>query len=158
MAASAVGARTALPVLTSSTRRRPADPPGLGGDRPLGQTTMAGIERNVSIARAFVREMLGKDHPLTGTACLVVSELVTNAVQHSRSGRPGGTVTVVLREAGPAVRIAVADQGAPDSIPVLKNDCCGTSGRGLLLVDALAESWGYTRGRRGTTVWCHLTA
>ncbi|MFD7710623.1 ATP-binding protein [Streptomyces sp. NPDC059785] len=70
------------------------------------------------------------------TAELLTSELVANAVQHS-----DGPVTVRLRARPGVVRVGVMDNHPelPDPLP------CTTDqdfGRGLFLVEALADRWG----------------
>jgi anti-sigma regulatory factor (Ser/Thr protein kinase) len=104
-------------------------------------------------ARAFIDVVLGAGHPGRDVARLLVSELVTNAVQHSDSGRPGGTVTVTILDTHDAVEVEVADDGSARSIPVVRDDLMATDGRGLFLVQALAADWGYVRHHGSTTVW-----
>ena len=123
----------------------------------VGSLTIAGGTPNVSEARAFVALTLGAEHPCTDEAVLLCSELVTNAVLHSESGQPGGTVTVVVLGLPGAVRIEVVDNGSTRSTPVVKADVYEPHGHGLFLVEQLAEQWGYTRDEVGTTVWFRLT-
>lgn len=83
---------------------------------------------------------------------VVVSELVTNAVLH------GGTeveVLVDLRDDG--VRLEVRD-GDPSHPPVPREPSPrAVGGRGLGIVDALADEWGWQRtGEDGKVVWCEL--
>src|SRR5258705_11149525 len=61
----------------------------------VGSLTIAGRTKNVAEARAFLGRTLGDTHPCADEAVLLCSELVTNAMLHSESGQPGGTVTVV---------------------------------------------------------------
>ncbi|MET8559459.1 ATP-binding protein [Streptomyces flaveolus] len=109
-----------------------------------------------SVARNFVADVL-KDWGLAGLrddAALVVTELVNNAIRHT--GTPRLRVTV-CRSPG-RVRIGVIDR-RPDLVPGLR--CAGlldTSGRGLALVDALTEAWGYTRWPSAKCVWADLEA
>ncbi len=122
----------------------------------VGSMTIAGLTRNVAEARAFVARTLGAAHPCTDEAVLLCSELVTNAVLHSESGRPGGTVTVVVLGLPGAVRVEVVDNGSARSTPVVKAEVCEPHGHGLFLVEQLAEDWGYTRDEVGTMVWFRL--
>ncbi|MGW6295608.1 ATP-binding protein, partial [Streptomyces sp. NPDC055058] len=85
---------------------------------------------------------------------LCVSELVTNVVRHVGEGVP---VTVRVWRDGGRVRVGVTDP-EPGVLPVL----CGASGaeaesgRGLVLLDALAVRWGVDREPGCKTVWCEL--
>jgi anti-sigma regulatory factor (Ser/Thr protein kinase) len=129
-----------------------------GGPAPViaGSLTIAGRTRSVAEARAFVARTLGAAHPCADEAVLLCSELVTNAVLHSESGRPGGSVTVVVLRLPGAVRVEVVDNGSVRSTPVVKAEVYEPHGHGLFLVDQLAENWGYTRDEVGTTVWFRL--
>lgn len=114
----------------------------------------------VSGARAFVARTLAaadKTPPLdSDAATLLTSELVANAIQHTASGAPGGTVTIVVVDVPDGVLVEVIDDGS-DGTPVVKRDVLTTNGHGLLLVQQLAAQWGYLRDPAGTTVWFHLS-
>jgi anti-sigma regulatory factor (Ser/Thr protein kinase) len=122
----------------------------------IGSITIPGRPDQVSAARTFVAKLLGDAEPATDVAVLLVSETVTNAVLHSNSRRPGGTVTVTAVESGGGVRIEVADGGSQQSFPVVKGDGCVSGGHGLFLVQSLASQWGYLRDEFSTTVWFWL--
>ena len=132
------------------------------GTRPragiLGSVTIPGIPEQVSGTRAFIGRVLDR---LPGVdrdaATLLTSELVTNAIQHTGSGAPGGTVTVVVIEVPGGVLVEVVDEGSPGT-PVVKGDLYAGEGQGLFLVQQLATQWGYLRDTSGTTVWFHLAA
>jgi anti-sigma regulatory factor (Ser/Thr protein kinase) len=90
------------------------------------------------------------------TATLLLSELVTNAVRHSRV--PDRQVSARFRLADTTtLRIEVSDAG--NALPVVRSvsteDECG---RGLALVEALAANWGSYRRPHdiGKTVWFEL--
>ena len=126
----------------------------------LGTATVPGRPEEVSGARAFVARTLsaaGKTPRLDSEAAtLLTSELVTNAIQHTASGGPGGTVTIVVVDVPDGVLVEVIDDGS-DGTPVVKRDVLTTNGHGLLLVQQLAAQWGYLRDPAGTTVWFHLS-
>jgi anti-sigma regulatory factor (Ser/Thr protein kinase) len=124
----------------------------------LGKATIAGREQSVPQARAFVDGILGRGHPRGDVARLLVSELVTNAVQHTQSRRPGGTVTVAVIEMAGGIQVKVSDEGSACSVPVVRDDLTATRGRGLFLVQSLADDWGYLSDPGGTTVWFRLAA
>jgi anti-sigma regulatory factor (Ser/Thr protein kinase) len=89
------------------------------------------------------------------TLVLLVSELVTNAVVHT--GRPAVLLLVLPdpQEAVRAVRLEVADH----STRVPRRRCAegeDTGGRGLELVEVLADRWGWQREGDGKRVWCEL--
>lgn len=130
----------------------------LTGTAVLGKATIPGREQSVPEARAFVGGVLGPGDPRSDVARLLVSELVTNAVQHTLSRRPGGTVTVVVIELAGSLRVEVIDEGSARNVPVVRDDMLATDGRGLFLVQSLADEWGFLRESCGTTVWFHLAA
>jgi anti-sigma regulatory factor (Ser/Thr protein kinase) len=120
---------------------------------------LAGRADNIGRAREFVTAALGAGHPCAAVLQLIVSELVTNSIVHTRSGRDGGTVAVALASAGRRVRVEVTDDGGPE-LPRLRTvDFGAENGRGLQLVDALADEWGWDRGPGGGTVtWAEVTS
>jgi len=100
---------------------------------------------------------------LASTIELVVSELVTNAVRASLGpdGRPHysaehGLACVHLRLStdGLAPLVGVWDENARLPEPA-EPGLADESGRGLMLVDALAERWGWelSSSGRGKIVW-----
>ena len=122
----------------------------------IGSLTIPGRPDQVAAARAFITKVLGEAEPATEVAVLLASETVTNAVLHSDSRRPGGTVTITVLEIGGGVRVDVSDGGSPGSTPVVKPDNCISGGHGLFLVQTLSDQWGYLRDEFGTTVWFWL--
>ncbi|MFE4592256.1 ATP-binding protein [Streptomyces laurentii] len=92
---------------------------------------------------------------LVDTARLLVSELVTNAVTHTGSRRIG---VAVVRTTGTSVRVMVldTDRSRRKVPPPARPGFEETSGRGLLLVDALADRWGVEHVATGKRVWCDL--
>ena len=127
----------------------------------LGSATVPGRAEEVSGVRAFVARTLSaadKAPPLdSDAATLLTSELVANAIQHTASGAPGGTVTIVVVDVPDGVLVEVVDDGS-DGAPVVKRNVLTTNGHGLLLVQQLAAQWGYLRDPAGTTVWFHLSS
>jgi anti-sigma regulatory factor (Ser/Thr protein kinase) len=125
----------------------------------LGSLTIPGRPEEVSGARAFIVRTLadgGKGPTVdSDAATLLTSELVTNAIVHTASGAPGGTVTIVVVDVPDGVLIEVIDDGAAGT-PVVKGDLLATDGHGLFLVQQLTAQWGYLRDAAGTTVWFHL--
>lgn len=115
--------------------------------------------RSVGLARADLCKALSGWGLTTveKVALLVLSELVTNAVRHARVS-PGREIETRYLLQGESVRIEVHD--ASDEWPKLKIPSIEVPhGRGLVLVEALADRWGVTpRPVVGKSVWAVLTA
>jgi anti-sigma regulatory factor (Ser/Thr protein kinase) len=114
-------------------------------------------------ARRVLRPMLREWQlaTLSDPAMVVVSELVTNAVQAGAAGacpdrRNGQIVELTLLLTQVSLRIEVWD--ANPAVPVLREaDLTGDRGRGLVLVDFMTDGWGYHRAGDGKVVWCEIT-
>jgi anti-sigma regulatory factor (Ser/Thr protein kinase) len=107
----------------------------------------------IPAARRFVRTALSRwPQEQIEAAELMVSELATNCYQHACTG-----FRIALRDGGEIMRIEVTDSGGgmPRPLSPLPTD---PSGRGLRIVEALADQWGVTRERGGKTVWFELPA
>ncbi|HXZ64149.1 MAG TPA: ATP-binding protein [Streptosporangiaceae bacterium] len=121
---------------------------------------LPGAPESATVARRLAQELLGDGHPAADTAMLLVSELVTNSVLHSQSRRPGATVTVALCAGPSSVLIQVRDDGGPSEPRLLTTKGPAAAGAehgyGLLLVDALAETWGTLSTTGGRVTWCRL--
>jgi anti-sigma regulatory factor (Ser/Thr protein kinase) len=90
---------------------------------------------------------------LEETAVLLVSELVTNAVRHARTG--GTAVVLRLETAGSWLRIEVHD--ADPRMPQPRTpDPLDESGFGFVLLEALADRWGVREATIGKAVWAEL--
>jgi hypothetical protein len=85
---------------------------------------------------------------LAESGALVVSELVSNAVEHARSS---SRTTIALD--GRRLQISVRDYGAPfrpRAVPVAVD---ARRGRGLLVVAGICSAWGIMVHGDGKTVW-----
>jgi anti-sigma regulatory factor (Ser/Thr protein kinase) len=92
---------------------------------------------------------------LRDDAGLVVTELFTNAVLHSGSAH----VTCALRVREGLLHLEVTDQGHGRRGPTVREAGDGEeNGRGLVLVDHVAQRWGVRRQEPGPgrTVWAAL--
>ncbi|WP_203872206.1 ATP-binding protein [Planomonospora parontospora] len=114
-----------------------------------------GSTASVREARRFVTAFLN-GWPIVEAAELIVSELATNAVRHSASGRFGGRFLVTIHVGRDRLWLAVLDEGGPRTPEVLDGQE-DEGGRGLLLVSTLADSWGVDGDEQGRTVWALLS-
>ncbi|BFU45073.1 ATP-binding protein [Krasilnikovia sp. MM14-A1004] len=90
---------------------------------------------------------------LIGPACLVVSELVANAVEHA-----GTMITLQISHRDRYVNISVRD-GSPEPPRLIELDVLDRErGRGIMLVDSVATHWGWLPSREGKVVWATLAA
>jgi hypothetical protein len=79
---------------------------------------------------------------------LVVSELVTNALIHTQ-----GEVRLDLVLTEDRIRVAVSDSSPRAPAKPVSVDWESTGGRGILLVEAMTESWGSVPVSGGKQVW-----
>ncbi|MER5418280.1 ATP-binding protein [Streptosporangium roseum] len=117
-----------------------------------------GEESSVPAARAWAHGLLAVRlaPPALDDVLLLLSEVVTNAVAHSDSGRTaGGRVTVHLTHDLGVVHVEVTDDGSTTSTPAVHvPDADSDGGRGLWLVDLLATAWGsHHDDEAGRSVW-----
>ncbi|MEW2529926.1 ATP-binding protein [Streptomyces sp. NPDC047071] len=90
------------------------------------------------------------------TVELLFCELLSNAVKHASTGsRTEETVEVGVRQTDTSLIVTVDDSGSKGTPTVTGSpvDELAESGRGLLLVEAMASAWGCNRTRRGTRTW-----
>jgi anti-sigma regulatory factor (Ser/Thr protein kinase) len=136
------------------------DPVGLApaiGSGLDAAMTLAAEPASGAAARRFVQRTLAgvrTDRERLDTLVLLCNELVTNAVLHAAAP---SEVRLRLRDG--RVRLEVHDPSPQLPVPRAE-DPEATNGRGMLLVDALADAWGVDRGDGlpdvGKTVWVEL--
>lgn len=117
----------------------------------LGVIELSGSPESVRVAREFVRGRLGEEHPAVEDVTLLVSELMTNSVVHSRS-RDGGRVTVAMADCHDMIHVDVVDAGGEAFQPISR-DMYAEHGRGLVLVQQLSRNWGSYEDSAGRVVW-----
>ncbi|MEW2402741.1 ATP-binding protein [Streptomyces sp. NPDC046862] len=117
---------------------------------------LSSTPRGARLARLLATEQLRAWGLPLDPADLVVAELAANAATHGRV--PGRDFRLVLHVIGGTLRVEVTDTRG-DCLPHL--DTAGAeaeSGRGLVLVEALADRWGIERGPHPRkTVWAEVT-
>lgn len=117
-----------------------------------------GRPESVGEARRYARVMLG-GNVHTDAVELAISELATNAVEHTHSGTPDGLFVVELEAFDDHVWVAVVDMGSVGQ-PVLSGadpaSSAAMDGRGLHIVKAVSKDWGTERVRVGRRVWADI--
>jgi len=127
--------------------------------RPTGHPgysqTLDRVPESAGVARSLVRTALAAWHQehLVEDALNVITELVSNAVDHARL--PSIRVIVACPSDG-RIRLGVVDRSR--EIPEMRTDSNGDQirGRGLVLVEALSDRWGTDLHRWGKTVWAEM--
>lgn len=67
-------------------------------------------------------------------------------------------VTVRIVRMGTTVQVKVTDAGSFTSAPAVRTPSLDDdTGRGLWMVDMLADAWGFEHGENGASVWFWLT-
>jgi anti-sigma regulatory factor (Ser/Thr protein kinase) len=121
------------------------DPAGQAWPADVGTVALAALPTSPFRARRYTRSFLdscpGISADVTGTAELIVSELVTNAVR-SGGGPDASLIVLSLWNFREVLLIEVYD--ADRTPPILSSAADhAENGRGLMLVDALSKEWSY---------------
>ncbi|GAA3800057.1 ATP-binding protein [Streptomyces coacervatus] len=117
--------------------------------------------RAVTVCRRTLRLILTLHGliSLADTAELLAAELISNAVLHTK-----GPATLRVRYSPGVLRLGAWDANPepPDPPRAFDHLTDAETGRGLALVRACADVWGWQpqsrNGNRGKYVWCELTA
>lgn len=113
-----------------------------------------GCADQITHARDFTRRTLGPC-PVLDEAVLLVSESATNTLEHTATGN-AGRFHVTICQDETSVLIAVKDDGS-DKIPLPgPDDILAENGRGLGLVELIADRWGYCGSEHDRTAWFEL--
>lgn len=149
---------TSPPALRSTTDPCGCIPPALFPPGPERQwRVFTGRASELARLRRWLARLL-PDEPARDDVVMIAVELATNAIRHTASGRGGSFTVEIRRLAGPpAIRVTVADAGAPDS-PTWPQRAPGLAphGYGLYIVRRLASRTGVSGDRRGRHVWAEL--
>jgi anti-sigma regulatory factor (Ser/Thr protein kinase) len=119
----------------------------------MSELRLPAATESVPVARRFARDELRASAADVDTVVLLVSELVTNAVLHARSD-----VVLTVDDQGAIARVEVSD--ASPLPPRLRNFAAeSATGRGMKLLDRLAQRWGAgPREDGGKVVWFEVGA
>ena len=122
--------------------------------------TLPGQDRaSAGIARRHVRDTAQSwELPALATDDLetIAGELVANALEHSGSH----AITVTCALSARSATISVTDEGGGGRMPVAPTEAARPEqehGRGLLIIDALADRWGTRRAGGELTVWAEVS-
>lgn len=120
--------------------------------QPLGGMVLYPLPESVGRARRWFRKFT---EPYQLGCCiddceLMVSELVTNAILYGEAGEPW-RVRVRWYRSGETLRVDVHNPGCPAHVRLRSPQATEAHGRGLLLVDALADEWWSGPSRHGGT-------
>ncbi|WP_170324067.1 ATP-binding protein [Cryptosporangium phraense] len=123
---------------------------------PTATARLPRIPGSANTARRFAADFLassGAAGMVVEDVVLLVSEVVSNAIEHTDGA---GAVQLDLRLDGAVLHVAVSDDSV--QLPELQNrDGKAHRGRGLQLVEMLADEWGVRVRPDGKTVWFELT-
>lgn len=153
--------------LTEARLGRPGSPGDLtpilpDGGRPVAlELTVPGLPSRALAVRRYLHDLTAELPVPAAAAEWLGSELFANAVLHSRSGDPGGTVTVGVYEWPDRIRVRMVDDGPrPESVGgphVRPLDLDEPGGLGLRAVSTEAARWGVDHPGDGRTgVWFDL--
>jgi serine/threonine-protein kinase RsbW len=127
------------------------------GQLGVAAWVLPGVAGHVAGVRRWAQAIAAAWGAAAADTGLVVSELVTNAIRHTRSGRPGGTIIVAVAGGRDGVTVHVHDQGTasgqmPRPRPARAPFGQPTEGgRGLPIVIAVSAQWGTL-----PAAWCDM--
>ena len=112
---------------------------------PHATLTIENTVANVAVARAFAVRLadlvlpgdVQLEKPAVDVIALLVSELVTNAVEHGE-----GPVKIEITDGNGCLRVEILDDSAAEPRP-REAAPDALSGRGLEIVEKLAQAWGF---------------
>lgn len=130
----------------------------------VARLTIPGDPAQSAEARRWLTKFL-QDHlgarAAADDAVLVLSELVANALRHSRSADPGGKIAILAAVRPGTLRLEVTDEGgtwtpSPEALVSMADEETGERGRGLKIVAVLARRWAITGDPSSWTVWAEF--
>jgi anti-sigma regulatory factor (Ser/Thr protein kinase) len=122
----------------------------------LERKIFPGVPSSVGEVRRFLRDVLGADHPALERVEVCASELVTNGILHTDSGK-GGHVLVAVHVRTNRLRVYVVDEGGASTEPRVRRSGFAESGHGLHIVEELSDGWRTQLEDEGRTTWFDVT-
>ncbi|MGX2995817.1 ATP-binding SpoIIE family protein phosphatase [Streptomyces sp. JNUCC 64] len=141
----------ALVLLRRDARTEPVSPA-----RRTRLTVAQAEPQRIGVARQQVRELLHDwaDREQVDSAVLMVSEMATNVLVHT-DGDAVLTAAVTGEPGGRRLRVEVTDSS--DDLPHRREPGeLASSGRGLVLMELLADEWGVAPRGEGKSIWFEL--
>ncbi len=115
---------------------------------------------SVALARRRLRSELtdaGVCDSAVDDANLIVSELLSNALRHARP-LASGKIKLAWFRRGDTIEVSVSDGGASTEPRCGPSTLSSLGGRGLGIVESLAQRWGVRHDNGATTVWALVDA
>lgn len=108
---------------------------------------------DIALARRALRRLVAApaDDALLIDVLLAASELMSNALEHTN-----GAGDIRARWRGDTVRVDVGDADGVTELTASMPGPLSDHGRGLAIVDAVADRWGTDRRRSGKIVWFEI--
>ncbi|MFI2346357.1 SpoIIE family protein phosphatase [Streptomyces sp. NPDC019443] len=134
-------------------RRKGAYTPQAGGrlQQHVGQNDPEALRSARHMIRAAVRAWGARQR--SDEIELAADEMITNALMHT----DGGAIVTIRVLSGSERRLRVEVEDRSSALPRRRDAGeSGVSGRGLMLVDRLAEAWGVESRGSGKCVWCEF--
>jgi anti-sigma regulatory factor (Ser/Thr protein kinase) len=132
--------------------------PAIQGWPLVSWLPLAALPTAVSCGRLHTQHVLREWRLkyMADEAQMLVSELLTNAVKASWSPQGAGLIDLRLLANYERLLIEVWDRNPDDPMP-RRPDAEAESGRGFMVIEAMAHAWGYQRINPGLkVVWCKL--
>ena len=120
-------------------------------DEPDVRFEFANDESSPRLARhALLPIFDGPDDPIADAVTLTASELVTNVVRHTDSA---GVMQAWDPRPDIPLRLEVADHDT--AVPILRDNAV-VGGRGMVIIDTVADAWGVEPTSEGKVVWAEF--
>ncbi|MBA2807436.1 ATP-binding protein [Streptomyces sp. KM273126] len=129
------------------------------GSPRLGAMTLHPVAESVPRARRWFRKFIAPYNPACSIddCVLMISELVTNAILYGRADDTW-VVRVEWYREDTSLRVSVHNPGFPANVRMRQPEASDAHGRGLLLVDSIADSWHSGPSLLGGTVVSFVVA